>query len=308
MSYNPYTEPCRDLHDEIKRIDWLQYDCIDKLDKHHRIDVPANVQAVREIEHEIGGLELELQTLTVSREEQEKHNASLEAAAAPGFNPFRWVDERRRAAARQRQQLRQSIAQIKQRQKTIGQRLADLHKELDQPKKLLDFFRNFDRSKLQSQIAILETQSRDLKAQRYALLLKRDQADAELREPLNQRENLLSYRDAYQRRLAAAERYESSLSSARSKHERRQIHRKCKAEFGTGSPDVVVAEMRSKLESTDRDLRTVEARLNIIRERLTAALSASSSTAGRCVTSGVDASLCCTHESRSGAVLRIPTR
>lgn len=186
----------------------------------------------------------------------------LDLKVGMGLDPRYWFSSERSIAKRQLQDKKQELAaQIS--------KIESAEVELSQAKELvrniqdeISTARAFDPLLAQAAIAALKASLERIESPLARLYQRSNDLEKILREPMQEIRKYEHEQHEIMSQISRAERFDLSLSNARSGFERAKIHEQCDRELGDSKPGNVLRQRRGSLRSIDDKLRKLQSRVD----------------------------------------------
>lgn len=186
----------------------------------------------------------------------------LEHKVGVGLDLRYWFSSERAIAKRQLQKKKEELAaQVSK----IESAEIELIQAAELVRKIQDeiaMARAFDSLLALSAIAALKANLERIEPPLKRLYQRRNDLDRIMKEPMEEIRKHEFERQKIMSRISRAERFDQSLTSARSSYERAKIHEQCDADLGDSKPGNVLRQSRNALRSLDDKLRKLHARVD----------------------------------------------
>lgn len=193
------------------------------------------------------------------RREQE----AVDELAQLRLDPRSWVSSERSVAKRKSLELTGRIAELSQQLSALNAPKTDDGVDVLLAERLridLDAYRGFDELAARGELAIRQLEQRVLDAELTDLRARKLALDGELAAPCQALEACRAKVNALKRDIRKAEELGAALGRTHGAG-RREIHERCKSEFGDSSPGRVIQQKERQLEPLKRDIAKLEKRI-----------------------------------------------
>lgn len=278
MSYNPFKTELRQLESRLEHAQHERARLVQQCVEYDTFDVSDPPPFVDALSEGIPDLEDRVRRAASNLQATDRQVRYLSQQAALGFDPRRWFDADRRAAAKELDRGREERARLSRNhqdlQEQLRQVLLDRTRLLQEDAQLREqhaaavaAHAQYDRAAAEASITALTADIEALKDRISPLLSRSEAMDAELAPHLAELSVATRERDQARRREQRARWYDEQLSRADTKREKAEIHQQCEAELGDGSPSRVLSRALGVLESVNRRIAKIEERVRVIAER-----------------------------------------
>jgi rRNA-processing protein FCF1 len=253
MDFNPLTETCAALQQEIERLEQRARQVADELQWYGRTDPRALAKELSADKAKAENLGQELQALA---REIDGHDAELrEMAPAIGtlWNPLNWFAKDQVELRRKRARLRELAERIDAQKRSKAKELDETRARVAAAAGDLQRHGSFDLARRQSDLANIEASVAGRRQELRSAAEHKRIVDDALAPVMQELQNLESRKARASSDLAAAETFDRQLTTARNSYQRAMIHEQCERRLGEGSPRRIVAERQKEIRQIERD-------------------------------------------------------
>lgn len=269
MDYNPHTAPYAELLQRISSAERDQYRRQQLIAWYDSFDVDAVFSSVQKAARERTSLREILSEIDARLENQSVRAAILLQETGFSFDPRDWFSSARSAKKAELDALQKDIEQLRARQKRVESDTRDAAALLERQHGEINRYRSFNRHEEQAVVNARSIEISHLEDQLAQIRQKKEEVDEQLARPLADHREYEQRKTLLEAEIRRAEVFNQQLSTAANGYERKQIHEHCGAIFGDSKPSKVIESKRRELESVNRSIEKLEARLRLISTRAT---------------------------------------
>lgn len=267
MNYNPYTARFIELTSKISG----NSEQIGKIERElawfNSFHVGEANTTIATLTREVISLQGRLDSIEAKVKQQAVKVDGLRKEASPGFNPRNWFSAERAEKKKELEATRKDFSQLEAQQSDLRATVQSTRATLEQQQRDINRYREFDCLQAQATVAALRSQAEQWKAELAEIQPQKIRVDEQLKEPLEELQNLDRRKRELESQIKRAEYFEQSLNGAANSYERKMIHDSCSTELGDSKPARILSMNRRELESATRNIGKLEQRMRRIGSR-----------------------------------------
>ena len=269
LDFNPYTERCSVLHQDLQSLRRRRDEIQGQLAWHERFNPAAAHHALALQKQRCKDLSSALDGIREQHASAVQRESSLATRARLSLDPRQWFSAERRALARKRDAARLDLSRVNGE---LMRRVDELRREkVTTSEAVLEIERydSFSAGPLQQQLATLQSRLVELGSELERQRDLRDELDANLKPLLEKHQGLSSSLEKLYADLAKARALESQLDSADNSYQRAMAHNECgRIFYGEGSPGKVVQRKTQEIANVNRQLEKVRTGIKQLSNRM----------------------------------------